>query len=1075
MISSKSHCHNINDYATILRKRCNTVGQGNEIIPFHQKLKRVANNRQAGPQRWLSLPALFNEEQRLEDFTQCITGYTLRRARGEGTISSHCKDKIIITVSLAYQRVENVEHLDANNYIYLGSMKNVVSLQQGLTLDDNGHLLLIKGKSKNFLKQTWAKLHAGTKFYMARIELAKGGPCFFSRLRIDPSGRLIAEEKRTNVCYEINITTANASKSVDMECIIDHKQQIEITLKKTLLQAQEKNKIKLDFDRKASDEIYLSSDNLYLIERDVKTKERIKTKLNLPIPKKTKICSISKNGNHIKLSLIISGKKAVKYFSPEYVDKNNRAVTHLSHKPPQNLNSGAGDDPHEKVFSGQPFDEVRWSHFSSKNIPLISSVIDNFRVNVRRAKCHRYSDQKVKSGLAFADAIDPGVRCLSEVIGENVKRGLSKKTDLTDMRSKTDSVTRMKNFMEKKRLNAVFSLASDYIKESDSLAEKMTLLLSSIDENDSISLKNEKRFSCFFGVAAAGLPFVSGWFAGALARLMTHHSLTFSRSENNTICFNFIKRDTNSVILLAGTGQGMEEKGKLLSANNVDYGTVLPIEANIILVLNRESEYNFCFEIEWRHINEFLENLFNPSDKHQHIQRLLKKSLMHIENNKGLTLLAEAKSELRGQVGFMANSCTFLVLPRTALGLAGAVNFLALNEKQHEKISFDDNINEISTLFEKRYPNFSLALFRETKIMPIPMTGIDQPGQKIYCYPLPLIEESAQKLPYTGKQRLRHYRLNGTDLQLKVEPFASSNHSIPKESIEGISTDDKTQRSSEYEMAYAHNALYHTVTKLIDAIQEIIALAEKGEHGYQSIKPAKCISDFVISRGDYKKNLQRVKHHVSPVKKINTYANSKFTNVKRFVNSLKIWRKNTTLGEYLALKAKHIRVCHPQKSKGQPTAFDFITAIEKYAARCERDHNRKSATVLAIATYRLPDQTLKFLKEEFNTLSLAVKEKTLKGQLINMEYQRLQKLSQDLVVNSAGNKSRYRLNNIALVRQNAVSMESSTLPCTLLHVARRSELGYSKSLSSIKFEYREGEVFPYQLHSSLNIMPDMWY
>jgi hypothetical protein len=179
MISSKSHCHNINDYATILRKRCNTVGQGNEIIPFHQKLKRVANNRQAGPQRWLSLPALFNEEQRLEDFTQCITGYTLRRARGEGTISSHCKDKIIITVSLAYQRVENVEHLDANNYIYLGSMKNVVSLQQGLTLDDNGHLLLIKGKSKNFIKQAWAKLHAGTKFYMARIELAKGGPCFF--------------------------------------------------------------------------------------------------------------------------------------------------------------------------------------------------------------------------------------------------------------------------------------------------------------------------------------------------------------------------------------------------------------------------------------------------------------------------------------------------------------------------------------------------------------------------------------------------------------------------------------------------------------------------------------------------------------------------------------------------------------------------------------------------------------------------------------------------------------------------------------------------------------------------------
>src|SRR5476649_1329858 len=120
MISSKGHCHNINDYATIFRKRCNTFGQGNEIIPFHHKLKRVANNRQSGPQRWLSLPALFNDEQRLEDFNQCITGYTLRRTRGGENIASQCQDKIRITVSLVYQRVENVEQLDADNYIYLG-------------------------------------------------------------------------------------------------------------------------------------------------------------------------------------------------------------------------------------------------------------------------------------------------------------------------------------------------------------------------------------------------------------------------------------------------------------------------------------------------------------------------------------------------------------------------------------------------------------------------------------------------------------------------------------------------------------------------------------------------------------------------------------------------------------------------------------------------------------------------------------------------------------------------------------------------------------------------------------------
>ncbi|XBS68181.1 hypothetical protein ABK905_15280 [Acerihabitans sp. KWT182] len=78
-----------------------------------------------------------------------------------------------------------------------------------------------------------------------------------------------------------------------------------------------------------------------------------------------------------------------------------------------------------------------------------------------------------------------------------------------------------------------------------------------------------------------------------------------------------------------------------------------------------------------------------------------------------------------------------------------------------------------------------------------------------------------------------------------------------------------------------------------------------------------------------------------------------------------------------------------------------------------------------------------------------------------------------LSVDKSGKSPYYQLDNIALVRQNAITLEASTPPFTILHVARKAELVYSKSLSTINFEYREGELFPYKLISSAKIMPDL--
>lgn len=1077
MISSKIHCHNANDHVThpnitFPRKRFYSVGQRKETNPLPQKLKSVSNNMQPGLQRWFSLPALNYPRRRSEHFHPGITESTLRRTKGWMNINSNCQDHIKLTVPVVYQRMENTEKLDAENYVYLGSMKKTALLQQGMTLDDQGNLLLVKGKSKNLFKQALAKLNAGNKFYIARINLTEDVPWLFSRLRLDPSGRLIAEQKQTNVCYEIDINTANISKLFAIDDVIDNRSEIEITLEKMPFQAQEKNKIKLASDKENSDEIYFSSNNLHLLEKDLITNAVVKNRLKLPLPPEAEICSAAKEVNQVKLSLKIAGVAQIRYFSPRHVDKKNHKITHLSHKPPQSFHSGTGDDSHEKVFSGQPFDDIRWSHFSSKNIPLFSSVIDNFRVNVGRAKHHRYLGQETEAVLALADAVDPGVRCLTAVIGQQIKSKISSKTKQSDLHSISDNLAKMKNFIQGNKMNEIISSTTDYFDKADSLAEKMKFMLSLLEVNDSISLKDEKSFSCFFGIAKAGLPLVSGWFAGALVRLLTHHSLTFRRNENNDISFNFIKRDANSLIFMAGTGQGLEDKAKFLSANHVDYGTLLPVEANLILVLNRESENNFSFEMKCNHLSEFLQDLFDPGDQHQHITRWQKNGSLSIEHSMGLTLLAEAKSELRAQVGFMANPSTFMVLPRTALGMAEAVNFFELADKHHEKINFADNSSKHFHWVEERYPDFSMTLFREAKIMPIPMTGIGSSDGKIYCYPLPLMEESKQRLPYTDNRLLRHYRLNDTDLQFKLEPWTPAEPDMVKTLNKAVAIAAELQPTSDHSGESRPNASYKAAAELIDFIQEKLNLTDKGEHGYQSIKPAKSIGDFVLSRGDYQQNLKLIRHSVPHKDKTNDTRHS--SALKEFLKSLKVWRKNTTLGEYLAVKSKQIKA-YSATNKPQLTVFDFICSIEKYAARNERYNNRKSSAVIAIATYRLPEHTVKSLKKEFNALSLAVKEKIVKGQPIMEEYQQLAELRGDLAMTNPASKARYQLDNIALVRQSAVAIETSTLPCTILQVSRKKELVHSKSLSSIKFEYREGEIFPYRLDSSLNIMPDMWY
>ncbi|QWA08866.1 hypothetical protein GTU79_15020 [Sodalis ligni] len=56
--------------------------------------------------------------------------------------------------------------------------------------------------------------------------------------------------------------------------------------------------------------------------------------------------------------------------------------------------------------------------------------------------------------------------------------------------------------------------------------------------------------------------------------------------------------------------------------------------------------------------------------------------------------------------------------------------------------------------------------------MPIAMTGSDAPGKQIMCYPLPLFEESNQRLPLSHNKISRYFHLDDKSLHRKFSLWA---------------------------------------------------------------------------------------------------------------------------------------------------------------------------------------------------------------------------------------------------------------------------------------------------------------
>lgn len=465
--------------------------------------------------------------------------------------------------------------------------------------------------------------------------------------------------------------------------------------------------------------------------------------IKIPIKKHYLIKSIKKVKNNLQIETQKGMKSRIFYLSPEHISLKKLTARKLSHKPPQHLTSRLGSDPHEKYHAGQPFTSDRKGNFSSQHIPLFSSIIDKFRVHLQSAKENLSQGKKRPALNDLAKSVDPGINALYTLAVDRINPirqqpashcTESKISTLSGLPSQAAALIPTLH----RPLGNTLPLNS---------GEAIISMVKKLKVGESISLQNSNRVSGFFGVAAGGIPFNPGWFAGLVVILAKSYNMTLSRIDNNHISATFSYRRKNSAIAILGTGQGLEKT--LLTTHTIDYMTVMPAEANLILVTHCTKGCDFSFTLSVAHFERFATQLYCPESRY-HFEQLLittPSTLKNIREKEWLIML-EAKSELRAQIGALVNPVTYMVMPRTALGARLALNLLEVKSAS-EKI-----INPDHTQTQQHNLTVSLLspeadLFHEVKIMPIAM----QQGAELWCYPLPLIEEYRPTHSFSGKKK----------------------------------------------------------------------------------------------------------------------------------------------------------------------------------------------------------------------------------------------------------------------------------------------------------------------------------
>lgn len=661
----------------------------------------------------------------------CLSPVLKRREKKENLSEGALAEFINFRSELIYNKIDDYRAIDASNYISLGAASAVPYNQHGITLNENGELMLIKGESHNLVKGLLKKYATGFKYQTASIVALEGcAPPRFSRLFINEHGVLIGKNLKEGTLHAITIK--NHPGHYDQEF---RREQIEILIKPYNGPQVDNLTFKISEGKNIS--FSFEEGKLYLDTIET-TEKKLDYSLcaydvTLPLKKGIRLISVKKSGHLLQLELAKKNKKRIVYLDPLHISEKKVSARHLSHKPGQSLANRLGADPYEKYHSGQPFTSTRLGNFSSKYIPLILNNLDRFRIHLKKAKEENYKGNRSQAMQEGVKSLDPGVEAILTTSRHLIKQHKTDKRYSAATSATLLAKNRATTFANNKQLRQLVAAATGLTADKETLAASLLQIVSKLAPDEALTLSFNNALSFFLGTAAGGVPFNPGWFAGIVGSIMSSHNLILSPDQKGNILFTFANEKTRSLTPFIGTGQGLEKN--LLAAGGANYMTVMPLEANIILMANSTNSDSFSFALKKENVKAFLDSMLTAKASGDIESQIIKEAEVKKRVEKSLILKVECKVEGRVQNGRMLNN-TFVVLPRSAAGASLSANLLKLDIKKEKTIEGNDIKAQVKVKTLSA-ANIEAELFNENTIMPIPVYGSDP----VLCFPLPLQQD----------------------------------------------------------------------------------------------------------------------------------------------------------------------------------------------------------------------------------------------------------------------------------------------------------------------------------------------
>ncbi|MBG2709745.1 hypothetical protein I4558_00880 [Proteus mirabilis] len=642
---------------------------------------------------------------------------------------------------------------NANNYVYLGSTNMSLLNNMGVTLNDDGSLILIKGKTHDLFTGLYQKhFKGGFKYNVFNIETQNGNDMKFKELYVDPNGFLIGNRynnidngsdlykikfNRVEREYSLNDVPLNTTGSnfiVEYEkYIVDDNLKPELSSINNIVESKENNILKinregLDITIEVKDNQLFTSGLPAILESRYDQTDSAKTgyKIKLPLKNTDKILAIKPILNQIQLVVDKGNKIKIYYLDPLNifsVKDYQYEVTRLKQEPPLSFYSMVGENNYNNYHSGQPFSTQTIGNFSSQHIPFFSSFIDNSRLHISKAK-EQYALKKYKAMMKnIAKAVDPGFRGLFC----NIKQLINSSTSAYN--SKPMALYGIKENIGKSYdvLNRIVKGVKNGVTQGDVIYS----LVKDLKEKENITINHHSDIRAFFGINAFQLPSNIGVNAFLLASYAKSHSITLSKSEDNKITFSFI--NNNKSLFVAGLSAGIGGYEKRWDSEDVNYGFVTPIMASALLSATYAKKSNFSFSLDINEISDFINQGLSQNEN-----ELIDKSTLEIDHDMSISLGTELRSEASFDVDVMVNPNLELTVPRNAIGINFILNLLKLDLNINKFIDYGEtDIKKRTKRLDLNLLEFGVDIYRDLKFTP----STTNSDNVIQWYPLTSVKD----------------------------------------------------------------------------------------------------------------------------------------------------------------------------------------------------------------------------------------------------------------------------------------------------------------------------------------------